>query len=156
MNYKLLIGLILLVLCVFIGREYAKRYSLRKKFYYDLNNFNHYLINEITFTKNTIPNILKDKGNQDSALYKKLRLYFIEKKEITDCKVLSKDENEFFLDYLKKVSKVDMQSQVNYVNSMSSYLSKKLNESIEQEKKQKPLCIKLSFMIGLVLLILVL
>ena len=69
---------------------------------------------------------------------------------------LTVQEKNFVFEYFAKIGKLDKDTQLEYLKSVSSIILEKQQYSISDEKKYKALYVKLSFLIGLILLIVVL
>ena len=79
MKYNLIIGIILMVLSYMIGLELSKKYSKRCVFFSDFEEFNQLLISEISFTKSSIPEILRKNKSKNSPFYLMMVDRFINK-----------------------------------------------------------------------------
>lgn len=157
MNYKLIIGLILFVLSLLIGYEYVKKYTRKRVFFTEFNNFNNDLMSEISYLKNTIPEIIKKNFNIKSDFYKGLYMFFINAEEkVVLPNYLTDKESNLYINYLKTIGRGNSVTTSQYLNSIKNTISLYLNESIKKEEKNKPLCIKLSIIIGLIAIIAIL
>ena len=149
-------GTISLLLSTYLGFLLSKKYTDRKKFYLSFCEFNKILKNEISFSQKTIVEILKGRDGTD-CFYKYLISYFINKKELNlNVEYISKEEKDFLNNYVKTIGNSDKKTQIEYIESISCYLDKKSNEVSIEEKKYKKTYLKLGFLIGLILLIILL
>ena len=69
---------------------------------------------------------------------------------------LTDSDKSLFFNYIKILGKSDSESQIEYVNSLEEILKNNLNISIENERKYKTLYLKLGFLTGLLVFILIL
>ena len=153
---RLLLGIILLIICVFIGYIKSNKYYLRKTFYIDFVNFNNTLKEEVFFRQGTIIDLLK-KENSKNDFYKELNAVFIKNEKFNDAfSYLDKDEITYFKDYVNKIGAGDNAVQIKFLEGVSEQVEKKQNQSFLDNDKYKKLYIKLGFFIGLILFILVL
>lgn len=150
MKYNLVIGIILLVLSNLIGIEISKKYKKRSTFFKDFEEFNQILINEMSFSRSTIPEIIKKQIKEDSQFYKVLNdRYLLKKNEVDKISYLTDNEYEFFLTYVDAIGK----NSLDYSKSVKERLINLSKQVVLDENKKKPLVIKVSFMIGVILLI---
>ena len=150
MKYNLVIGIILLILSSLIGIEISKKYKKRTLFFKDFEEFNQILINEMSFSRLTIPEIIKKEKIKDSQFYKVLNdKYLLKIKDIEKISYLSENEYVFFTDYVDAIGK----NSLDYAKSVKERLNNLTKQVILDENKKKPLVIKVSFMIGVILLI---
>ncbi len=154
MNYKIIIGVVLFFLSVLIGCEYVKKYIKKRVFFTEFNNFNDILIGEISYMKNTIPEIVKKNFIDKSDFYKGLYMTFIKgDKDVLYPNYLTDKETNLYINYIKTIGRGNSIATSQYLNSVKNTISLYLNESIKMEEKNKPLCIKLSIIIGLIAII---
>lgn len=154
MNYNLIIGLILLALSILCSIELSKKYTIKRKFFSDFNDFNQLLIKEISFSKRTIPSIINDKNDGVSMFYSILYKKFI-KKEKVNLGFLSEKEQDFFNNYLNSIIMGESIVQIKYLEDYCSQIKSLLDLASSNEGKYKPLIIKIGVMIGLLLLIII-
>lgn len=152
---KFALGVLLLCFSTIIGYFLAGKYIDRKRFYNDFSDFNQFFKQEILFNKSTLIEILKDKINdgdfcfllRERVLNKNLKIYL---------NYMNKDDKIFFDSYVKNLGTSDIYTQVDFINKTNEVLSLKLNQALEEEKRYKTLYIKMGFLIGLMLMIVVL
>ncbi len=152
---RLCLGIILLLFCLFIGYCLSNKYYFRRVFYSDFSSFNTLLSQEIAFKQTTITDIIKGQ-NKSTDFYNLLKVYILGEKFEIDSSYLGVQEKNFVYEYLEKIGKFDKNTQLEYLKSVNSMIVDKQKSSILDEKKYKTLYIKLSFLIGLILLIIVL
>lgn len=151
MNY--VIGILLLVISIYIGYSIAKKYDKKLNFYYQFNNFNNILKNEMLFSQKTIKKIILENYLENDYFYKKLMNYFNDNLVNVDCKFLDKEEILFYDTYLSTIGQGDLTAQIGYIEKTANYLAEKYNQSLSEQKKYKSLYTKIGFLIGLMLLI---
>ncbi len=149
---KIFFGFLLLVACVLISYILSDKYRKRKLFYLKFEFFNKKLMNELTFSKKSIIELIAELDcENDFNNY----LFNYVKNNITVGKInyISSDERDFFINYLDSIGTGDAKSQLNFLTNANIEIKKNLNESVENEKKYKTLYLKIGFLIGLILLI---
>ena len=155
---KILCGIISIIICTFIGYRMSSKYSEKRKFYNSFSSFNKKLLYEVTFTKNSLVRILKNynEKNDDFICVLKNKYLLNAKQPAIKYKYLADDENEFFMQYVESIGTGDSESQSVFLTGADKYLDNRLSSSTENEKKYKSLYIKLGFMTGLVVFIILL
>lgn len=146
---KIFLGIIIIILLSFVGYLLSNKLTKRKNYYKSFNNFNDRLKNEIGFSKNSLLNLFDEENDFNNSL--KLLL---KGEKINKISYLSKDESDFLIKYAKNIGKSDKNTQIDYINKCKDSIDKLYNESIENEKKYKTLYVKLGFLIGLIIFIL--
>lgn len=150
---KIILGIILVGLCVYLGYFFSSKYIDKRKFYEDFWNFNKKIKNEVSFSQKTINKMIDEQGEK-TLFYQTFENEFNEKSEKNDkIKFLSKNEKEFFREYVSMIGKSDNASQISYIDSSDTRIKELLDESSENEKKYKSLYIKLGFLLGVILFI---
>lgn len=152
---RLLLGIILLLFCMFVGYCLSNKYYFRRVFYSDFITFNTILTQEIAFKHTTIINIIKNQ-DKNTDFYCLLNKHINGEKVQIDSHYLTIDEKNFTYEYLDKIGRFDKNTQLEYLKNVNNMILDKQKDSILDEKKYKTLYIKLSFLIGLILLIIVL
>ena len=154
MKYNLIIGIILMILSYMIGLELSKKYTKRRLFFSDFDNFNQLLISEISFTKASIPEIIKKNKRNNSLFFKILEDKYIFKiNDFTKENFLSNKDWDFLINYLNNIGKANGKMCLDYLKGAKERLKTLLKDAQMDENKKRPLIIKVSFMIGLILLI---
>lgn len=146
---KIFLGILITTLSTFIGYLFSNKFTKRKKYYKSFQTFNDKVKNEISFSKNSILNLLVDEDD----FYNNLTLAFKGQKIIKPY-YLNNDEFEFFKKYSESIGRSDKTTQMELINKFKENIDKYYNESKENEKKYKTLFIKLGFLIGLIVFIL--
>ena len=152
---NIFLGFLLLVLCLFIGYICSGKYSLRKEFYYQFNEFNLKLKDEVSFYQRSIVKIVNE-ISVESDFYDCVKMFVLNKKFVFEREYLSAEEKEFLFKYLKKIGKSDKKTQIEYLQATGKIITEKYDKYSLEEKRYKQLCIKLGFLIGLIAFIVVL
>lgn len=154
---KIFVGILLCIISTFIGYYFSKKYSVRRKFFQDFVDFNSAIKKEISFSKNTLISFIKSFENANDLFYKNLIDVIVNKKNVSlEKNIFTKQENQYLTSYLNFIGTSDTNSQLNFLNKTEKELDGFLEESMAEEKKCKPLYIKIGFLIGLIMFIAVL
>jgi len=149
---KIILCGIIPFLTAFIGYFLSNKYSERKEFFEDFDCFHKILKTEISFTKRTIYEILK--GNRENSDFLDLIQRFLNGNTEYCLKYLKKEEHDFVKKYFENLGVLDKVSQLDYINSLNDRIQKMVTDSQNEQKKYRPLYIKLGFLFGLVIFIL--
>ncbi|MBQ6922858.1 MAG: hypothetical protein IJQ66_07205 [Clostridia bacterium] len=142
-----------------IGYLISFKYVLPREFFDGFYCLNKKIKTEIEFTKKTIPEILQEKAENDNknSFVKALELYmFRENKSdnLSSLGFLTKKERDFFERYADNLGSSDATTQLAYLNSIEQELTGYYAFHNERSKKYRPLFIKLGFLFGLIVFIL--
>lgn len=160
---KFIFGIALVLFTTFCGYLFAKKYRQRKLFLQQFKEFNERFLSEITYYRRPIKAFVATyayKGEFDRFL--KVFFQLLEggqaQARAFDFKAefpfLQKEERQTLEDYFLMIGKGDSTSQKGYFSSVKERLST-LSLSAEKDcKKYGDLYIKLGFLCGLLLLIL--
>lgn len=161
---KLIIGIIIVVFTTLCGYLLAKKYRKRKLFFKELSEFNERFLSEISYYRRPIKefafkyaykgefaNLLQDyfEGIEDRAL---------EEKSLLDEPVysfLKAEEKQVVEDYFLMLGKGDSASQKGYFSSVKNGLLTLKTNAETACKKYGDLYVKLGFLCGLLILILI-
>lgn len=146
-------GIIFIIISTFFGYRLSTRYTDKKDFYKNFQSFNNKLEKEVSFSNNTILSIIKQ-SDINVLFYNLLRQKILNGQE-GNIPFITKDEKEYFYNYLERIGKTDKATQLKLINATKIYLTEKLKISEEDEKKYKTLYIKMGFLIGLLIFILI-
>lgn len=149
---RLLLGVICLILSLFVGCKLSQKFTFKRKFYSDFKNFNERFISEVSFTQKTISQIIND-NNSDFYLYLRNKINSNESLKIN---YLKKEEYELLTDYISNIGNSDKNTQMLYLNAVKSQIDNCFIKSKDDEKRYKTLYIKMSFLIGLIILVVLL
>ena len=152
---KIIIGIFFLFLCTFIGYNLSLKYTKRKIFYGNFFNFNEKLLREVSFLQTTIVSLLND-IDINTDFYDSLKHYVNTKEFKFDKQYLFEEEKYELNRYFKTIGTSDKIGQLEYLSSMDITLKNKQIQTEENEKKYRMLYIKMGFLIGLIILIILL
>lgn len=153
---KIAAGILLLVLSTVSGYIFSLKYSERKKTFEKVLAFNSAVKNEVVFSKKSLVSIVKN-TETDCSLIEYIRSFFLDKNVKEDkLKILTKSEKDFFTEYVKGLGQGDKKSQTEFLHNSETRLKSFLSDAAEADKKYRPLCVKLGFLFGLIVLIILL
>ena len=61
----------------------------------------------------------------------------------------------FIYEYANRIGQTEAKTEIDYLSSIEVVIKEKMDEAIKQEKKYKPLCIKMGFLIGLIVFVII-
>ena len=146
---KLLLCAALVALCSGVGYLLAGKYKQRKKFFYELDLFNARMINEVSYTKMPLSAVIEKypfSGDFGKLLEEKKK-----NGSVTgdfEIAYLSGDEKNLM------VGRSDSGSQREYLNSARAETEKLRAESEKEYKRRFNLYVRLGFLFGLILAVL--
>ncbi len=153
---RILLGVLTVIICVLIAYKLSLKYTERRKFFVSLNDFNEKMKNEVSYGKKTVIGIIVEMNKNDDTFYKYVSSYFKGGIEYSlNKKVYSIEEVEFMGTYVNQIGVTDSQTQLKYLQSVGQSISTRAAVAIENEKKYKPLYIKLGFLLGLLVLVVI-
>ena len=148
----------------FCGHLLAKKYRQRKNFFLQLREFNERFLMEIAYYRRPIREFIAGYAYQ-GEFDEYLKAYFtdIDARSVRDrsgvavpeCLFLREDEQKFLDDYFLMLGKGDSVSQKGYFNSVKDKIIKWQVETAEECKRYGDLYIKIGFLCGLLVLILI-
>lgn len=149
MEYFLFVCIVLFL--TYLGYYFSAKYRERKRFFQSWTSFHKTFLSEIQFTRRPIDEILEnfsDKGE----FFQVLRNY-LQTRKAEEVKILTSEENALLEEYCGYLGKTDAFGQNGYFSSVSAPLAEKTKKSEEEAKKYTDLFVKLGFLAGLVLVI---
>ena len=146
--HRIFVGILGVILCTFIGYSYSLRFTKRCKFYDDLLNFINLLKTEVSFSKNTINEIYKNLDNM-SDLY----AFLIKGEKV---RYLTIDEENMLHEFQSLVGSSDSSSQLKMLDYYEEKIRKKLKLEENNKIKFSSSGIKIGFMVGLIVFVMVL
>lgn len=153
---KIVLGVILLLLCIFIGYTFSKKYSDRRKSFEKFKDFNARVKNEVAFSQASLISVIKNLPT-DMPINAYINDFFIKKEDNAEkLKTFTDEEKTFIKDYVKTLGQGDRASQGKFLDAAEKQLEKYLAAAEEEDKKYRPLCLKLGFLFGLIILIIML
>ena len=130
----------MVVLITSIGPLLSANKKRRMQIFAELYEFNERLILTLKFTRSSIEKIAEP-------------FKFVP--EILDGKeLISGDEGQFLKDYIHNLGKTDALSQVDYLNERKLLLKKYKDDSFTDYKKYSSLYVKIFFLIGVMVAVL--
>lgn len=162
MMTKFLFGVALVAFGSFCGYFLAKKYRQRKKFFAQLRVFNERFISEVSYYRRPIREFANSYAFQGE--FHSLLLDFLQNMEQNGAPLsiewskysfLKKDEQAAVQDYFLMLGRGDSSSQKAYFSSVSGTISKWTSDANTAAKKYGDLYIKLGFLCGLFILILI-
>ena len=161
---KFLLGVVIVAFTSFCGYLLSKKYRRRKVFFTQINEFNERFLNEMSYYRRPLTEFfskyeytkefkfllddyIQTLRNGQTSLEKAL--------ETADYDFLKKEEKSFICDYFYMLGKGDSVSQKAYFSSVKESLKKQANEAMIESKRYGDLYIKLGFLCGLFILILI-
>ncbi len=161
---KFLFGVAIVAFTTLCGRIFAKKYRQRKDFFKQLKEFNERFLNEISYYRRPLKEFF-EAYTYRGEFQMLLREYFLSLDEPSakrtlfaeqeTCSLLTEEEKRVVEDYFLMLGKGDSASQKGYFSSVSGTLSKLQSESEERAKRYGDLYVKLGFLCGLLILILI-
>lgn len=152
---KFLIGILLVMTCTYISFRLSDKYTIRKNFFNTFLQFTKILKNEVSFSKRTILSLLKDKQCDKDLFYSVVTNYFNNKDFTFDNKHFSNDEKEHLKSFLEEIGKTNSGLQYEFLSTTEKTIGEKLAVLQEEEKKYKNLYLKLGFLLGILLFVLI-
>lgn len=150
---KLFLGFVLIALSVYLAKLFANKYTKIRLYYEDFYGFNRNLINKVSFSNYSILKIFEENDN-DNSFFITAKGYLTDKKEFNKIDFITEEENNYLKRYLSEIGKSDRKKQIEFLSIIDQELRDKLNRASDDEKKYKPLYIKLGFIFGLITFIL--
>ncbi len=151
---KILVCIVIIAFCVFLGYVASGKYRARKKFFMQLSAFNDRYLNELSYARKPLGEFLQ--AYPYTGDFQKALSSFSEKRE-TQIKFgyLSKEEKKEFGDYLKMLGTGDSASQKSFFAAQKPGIEEKRAESEKQAKVRCELYLKLGLLAGLAFVILI-
>lgn len=153
---NMFLGIIAIVVCVIISIALSQKYTIRRKFFEDFYNFNYRLKTEVAFSQKTILALIDELYDSKSLFFVNLRAKFRESEGQLEIRDLKKNEIDYFDVYLKTIGTSDKTTQLKFLETVDVDVGKVLKNTKEEEIKYKSLYVKLGFLIGIAILIILL
>ena len=141
------------ILTAILGYLFSVKYGQVRDFWDKFGFWHKKIKSEIAFSQNSLPEIFGDSEKSD-VFSDCAREYVNGNKKFDKLKFLSNEETEFLNKYLQNLGRTDKDSQLNFLNSFESELEKFIHNAEHKSKTYRPLCVKLGFLIGLIIFIL--
>lgn len=137
-----------------IGYLVSARYSESSEFWECFLTWHKKIKSEITFSQRSLPEIFDYDSDKDLFLTV-AKEYLSDKVIKTKLAFLSKDETAFLIKYLERLGTTDKNSQLDFLNSMENDLENFRKVAERKNKNVRPLFVKLGFLLGLIVFILI-
>ena len=161
---KFLLGIAIVAFTSYCGFVLAKKYRKRKLFFAQFKEFNERFLSEVSYYRRPLGEFASKyvyKGEFQNFLHN----FFAEidelsqssEREITfdDCEFLSGEDKDVIEDYFKMLGKGDSASQKTYFTAAKERITKLSADAENEYKKYGDLYVKLGFLCGLLILILI-
>lgn len=161
---KILLGISLVAFSTFCGYAFAKKYRKRKDFFLKMSVFNERFLNEVAYYKRSLSEFAKscsEKG--DFGVFAVSFLHGLGRKDLlVDCKnalenmgYFSLEEREFIIEYFSSLGKGDSGTQLQYFSAIKTSLNEYIVAAKADYERYGRLYVKLGFLCGLTILILI-
>ena len=164
MTVKFLLGLVIIGFTSYCGYLLSRKYRVRALFFKQLREFNDRFLNEMSYYRRPLVEFFGKysyKGEFGFLLDDFLsnlrsgQVFYDKLFESADYDFIKKDEKSFIADYLSMLGKGDSNSQKAYFSSIKDSVKTMETQAQETGKKYTDLYIKLGFLCGLFILILI-
>ncbi len=152
---KYVFGAILLISATFAGKLFSLKYKDRLTFYGAFSEFNKKFKTAVGFSFRTLNDTLRS-GEQNPFTSLFIRYKDEKEEELKRPSFLTAEEFSFVCEYFENAGLSDKPTQLNYLNGAEEIINEKLKKCETEYLKLKPACVKLGFLFGLILFILVL
>ena len=148
----------ILYVCIVLFLTYlvyflSGKYRLAKKFYISWEQFHQNFLSEVAYTRRPLQEVIqKFEGKGDFSEF----LSDYEKKHAVEENIdfLSKEENDFLQEYFSFLGRSDYLAQREYFSSSTKKLADFKQKSEQDAARYTDLYIKLGFLLGLIIVIL--
>ncbi len=161
---KFLLGMAIVAFTSLCGRMLAKKYRVRRDFFKQFKEFNERFLSEIAYTRRPLK-VFAQSYAYHGEFQELLRDYFkaLEAQlpvgspffERENYSFLTEEEERTVGNYFLMLGKGDSASQKGYFSSVRDKLSAMQTESEKEAKRYGDLYVKLGFLCGLLILILI-
>ncbi len=159
MMIKFCLGVAIVALTSFIGYLLSKKYRQRKDFFIQLCTFNDRYLSELAYRRRPIREFASSYVyyGEFNALLQEFFLGIEEGADFNfpDYNFLSKEEKTLITDYFLMLGRGDSFSQKGYFSSLKETISSHTAKVTEDGKRYGDLYIKIGFLCGLLILILI-
>ena len=161
---KIILGISIVAFTSFCGYILSAKYRRRKEFFRQFNEFNERFLSEISYYRRPIADFIAQYSYK-SEFNELLHLFYerISKEEDEEISLteascfhfLLNDEKSFVDNYFLMLGRGDSISQKGYFTSMKEKILSLRSEAENQSKRYGDLYVKLGFLCGLLILILI-
>lgn len=161
---KYLLYILIIVFTSFCGYLLAKKYRKKKSFYAQFVVFNERFISELSYFRRPIYEFISSYEYFGEFLFflkeflsnhEKNTVFLQELMDDTAFYFLKSDEKSMVVNYFSMLGRGDSHSQKVYFTSMNEILKKAEVQAISNCKKYSELYLKMGFLIGLLIIILI-
>jgi len=148
---NLILSALIIACSSYIGWGIQNYYKNRINFYDNLDNFLHYLINNINFYRDSIKKILGNylSTTNDSKYLKNIITAFISGESEIDSIIVKKDEKQLIANIFNHLGKSDSENQIAGLRNFSTQVQFVLKRCREDYEKVGKIASKLGFLFGL-------
>lgn len=150
---KFLLGIFIVLFCIFLGYFASEKYRLKKSFFTQLFELNEKYLAELKFEKKPLEQFLNAQtfsGDFDTLIKGLLKGQIVLKGAY-----LNEDEKGEIGEYFTMFGRGDSRSQSGYFSAKSKELSQKKEECVKNAKSYTDLYLKLGLLLGLAVIILI-
>ncbi len=153
---KILIGITCLIICTYVGYMLSEKYVVKRKYYTAFNSFNGFFKGQVGFAKTSLKELVSKYSEESDYFYKNLYLNISKGNKVyLDQKIFTQEETDYLENYLDFLGSTDSKIQLDFLAKTESELSEQLKKAIENEEKYKSVYLKIGFLIGLIVLVVV-
>ena len=152
---RILAGAIFVGISTMTGYLLSIKYTERKRFYDDFYSFNKRYIECVSFSGDSIKKIISENRVEGSDFYEYIGKLFEDKNSNFPKKYLTADETLFLLEYADALGRGDYETEKKKASVWLEKVKEKKEKSESDEKRYKPLLIKLGFLLGAIIFILI-
>ena len=163
---KVVLGAVIVCITTFCGRLLAGKYRRRKEFFVQMSEFNNRFLTEVSYYKRPLIEFFE--GYSYRGEYQELLEEVIQKRkgsgvlkgaatsiDFSSFSFLNADEKALVADYFLTIGKGDSSSQKSYFSGMIENINAIRKRCEDENKKYGELYVKLGFLCGLAILVLI-
>ena len=151
---NIILGILLIFVSVGFGYVFSDKFTKRKIFFTSFKEFNEKIKAQIGFTNNSLVKIIDEIDVKDD--FYKVLSSIVKTDADLKIKYINSEELDFVKSYINQIMNSDNATLKGFTADYSIKILNFYDKSINDEKKYKPLYIKLSFLVGLIALIILL
>lgn len=161
---KIILGISIVAFTSFCGYILSGKYRRRKEFFRQFNEFNERFLSEISYYRRPLADFITQfsyKGEFNELLhlfYERISMEEEEELNLTENSCfyfLLKEEKSFVDNYFLMIGRGDSVSQKGYFSSVKEKMISMRSDAENQSKKYADLYVKIGFLCGLLILILI-
>lgn len=156
MGIKLLLCGLVVAFCVLIGYFAGEKYRTRKKFFAAFADLNERYLTELAYSRRPLAEFFRDNADAFKGEFRKVTEAVAERAPLPAFDFLSRDEAGMLADYVSMLGRGDSHSQSGYFTAQKDGLEKRRLQTEHEAKTRGDLYLKLGFLAGLALIILML